>query len=288
LQRRYRKWNLALSVVPIVLIAVVFKYLYHVYDLEVLSPSLFMSGLIAGDIFLLGFLIAGVLVDYKEGEKVPGDLAASFAAVFDDLSVVYKVNKVQATRESLKHVLDLIGSLKDWFHRTEHTEALMDKISNLSDDFAAIVPFADSNAMFRLKDEQNKIRRLVIRARTIRGTYFVPSGYAIAEATNIFVIIGLLATQTSTIYEAVFFVGLIAFLNTYMLMLIKLLDNPFDYYSKDAGIDEVSLLPLDETEQRIVTLIKLLEGADAAPLSRVSSQPASESSADLTPDPIPS
>ena len=38
--------------------------------------ALFTS-LVAGTIFLIGFLISGVLSDYKESEKLPSELSAS-------------------------------------------------------------------------------------------------------------------------------------------------------------------------------------------------------------------
>ena len=85
-------------------------------------------------------------------------------------------------------------------------------------------------------------------------------------------IVGLLVTQSAAFYEAVFFVGLITFLNTYMLMLIRELDDPFDYRPQK-GVDEVSLLPLIETEQRISSVIKQLEsGESAQPVERAKVQ----------------
>ena len=55
--RILQKWSLALSVIPIMVLVAILKYIYHAYDLEVLPVSPFMSGLIAATIFLLGFLI---------------------------------------------------------------------------------------------------------------------------------------------------------------------------------------------------------------------------------------
>ena len=51
LRQLYRKWSLALSVTPIVLIVAVIKYIYHQYSFEVLEVSPFMSGLIAANVF---------------------------------------------------------------------------------------------------------------------------------------------------------------------------------------------------------------------------------------------
>jgi hypothetical protein len=171
-------------------------------------------------------------------------------SIFDEVSTAYKAKKTVAVRECLEHTLDLTRSLKHWFYKKENTDSLMDKLVSLNGYLKALENEAGSVSSDRIKQEQSAIRRNVIRVRTIRGTFFAPSGYAIAEAMNIVVILGLLLTKMGTLYEAVFFVGLITFVNTYMLTLIKQLDNPFDYYTKASGADEVSLMPLDEVIRR--------------------------------------
>lgn len=244
--RLIQKWSLALSVAPIILIVAALKYVYHVYDFEILPPSGFMAGLISANVFLLGFLISSVLIDYKESEKLPGELAANLMSILDEVSTIYKRNPTELVRACLEHTFELTQTIKNWFYKKENTDTLMNKLSRLNDYLDGLESVAGAGSVSRIKAEQSAIRRTIIRVRTIRGTSFAPSGYAIAEAMNILVIIGLLLTQIGTLFEAVFFVGLIAFVNTYMLMLIKQLDNPFDYYSKASGVDEVSLMPLDE------------------------------------------
>lgn len=254
-----QKWHLALRVLPIVIIVAALKYVYHQYGFEVLEVSPFMSGLIGANIFLLGFLISSVLIDYKESEKLPGELAASLMSIFEEVATIYKTQKSAVVKECLDHTLTLAVSLKNWFYKIEHTDPLMDKLSELNDFLAKLrAETDDAGAIGRIKAEQSAIRRNVIRVRTIRGTFFSPSGYAIAEAMNIVVILGLLLTQIDNFYAAVFFVAFITFVSTYMLLLIKELDNPFDYYTDPHGTDEVSLMPLDEMIRRAEASVKQL------------------------------
>lgn len=49
----------------------VLKLLAHQYRLEFISLNPLFTGIVTANIFLLGFLIAGVLADYKESEKLP-------------------------------------------------------------------------------------------------------------------------------------------------------------------------------------------------------------------------
>ena len=58
--------------------------------------ALFTS-LVAGIIFLIGFLITGVLSDYKESEKLPSEITASIKTLIDDAYTIYKIkNSVTA------------------------------------------------------------------------------------------------------------------------------------------------------------------------------------------------
>ncbi|MBI5301821.1 MAG: hypothetical protein HY868_06775 [Chloroflexi bacterium] len=255
LNRERLKWQVAIAVQPVVLVVVVIKFVFIYLDVEVWEMNPLLSGLIAANVFLLGFLISGVLVDYKEAERLPGDLGASLASLFDEVQTIYRDTGAPIARECIEQILCLTVVLKDWFYKKQNTDAVMIELSRLNQYLAGLGKIGEAGATMRIKNEQTAIRKTLIRVRTIRGTFFVPSGYAIAEATNISVILALWLTKIASAYESLFFVGLIAFLTTYMLALIRRLDNPFDYYSKDSGVDEVSLMPLDEVQRWIEQFI---------------------------------
>ena len=96
--------------------------------------ALFTS-LVAGTIFLIGFLITGVLSDYKESEKIPSDLTASLKSLFDDAYTIYKGKNSAAAVNFLEFQKSFINSLMDWFHRKERTKSMLDKISAMNDFF---------------------------------------------------------------------------------------------------------------------------------------------------------
>jgi len=255
---RFQKWHLALKVFPVVILVVIMKFLAHQFGLEFISLNPLFTGIVTANIFLLGFLIAGVLSDYKESEKLPGDLATSIETIVDECLIIYKNKKAEQAKECLEYTLVLTNSIDDWFHKRERTRALMDKISWFNNFFLEFEPLTQANFIARLKQEQSAIRRMLIRIHTIRETSFVSSGYAIAEAITIFLIMGLLFVKIDPFYEAIFFVSAIVFLQTYMIALIKDLDDPFEYYGDNIGPDEVSLKPLDDLKLRIEDKIRTI------------------------------
>jgi hypothetical protein len=254
---RFQKWHLALKILPVVILVVLLKLIAHQFGLEFISLNPLFTAIVTANIFLLGFLIAGVLADYKESEKLPGDLAASIETIADECLIIYKNKKAESAKECLEHILSLTSSIDDWFHKKERFRVLMDKISLFNDFFLAFESLTQANFIGRLKHEQSAIRRMLIRIHSIRETYFVSSGYAIAEAVTIFLIIGLIFVKIDPFYEALFFVSAIAFLQTYMIALIKDLDDPFEYYGENIGPDDVSLKSLDDLKLRIEEKMRL-------------------------------
>jgi hypothetical protein len=257
LEKQFQKWSLALKVLPILGLIIILKLLVHQSGREFITLNPLFTGVVTANIFLLGFLLAGVLTDYKESEKLPGELATSIESIIDECLIIYTDKKAKPASECLEYTLNLIDSIINWFHKKERTKTLMDKLSGFNDFFLAFESLTQANFIARLKQEQTAIRRMLTRIHTIRETSFVSAGYAIAEAITIFLIIGLLLVKIEPFNEALFFVGAIAFLQIYMIALIKDLDNPFEYYEKEKTADEVSLKPLEDLKQRLEDKIRL-------------------------------
>ena len=191
------------------------------------------------------------MTDYKESEKLPGELAISIETIADECMIIYKKTIAKPAEECLVYILDMIDSINGWFYKKERTRSLMDKLSGLNDFFLDFESLTRANFIARLKQEQSAIRRILTRIHTIRETSFVSAGYAIAEAITVFLMIGLMFVKIEPFYEALFFISAIAFLQTYMIALIKDLDNPFEFYAKEREADEISLKPLDDLKQRL-------------------------------------
>lgn len=259
LTKHYKKWFLALKILPLVGLIIIIKLIAHQLNWEFISLNPLFSGIVTANIFLLGFLLAGVLTDYKESEKLPGELASSIETIADECLIIYKNKKAKPAKECLVYILGMIDSINGWFHKKERTRSLMERLSGLNDFFLAFESLTQANFIARLKQEQSTLRRILTRIHTIRETSFVSAGYAIAEAITVFLIIGLTFVKIEPFYEAMFFISAIAFLQTYMIALIKDLDNPFEFYVKERGADEISLKPLDDLRQRIDEKIKALD-----------------------------
>ncbi|MFA5011822.1 MAG: hypothetical protein WC644_07670 [Ignavibacteria bacterium] len=107
------------------------------------------------------------------------------------------------------------------------------------------------NYIIKMKTDQNSIRKMTLRIDTIRDTEFVSSTYAIVQVMGLLIAFGLLIIVIGTFHSSLFFTSLVTFLISYMYLLIKNLDNPFDYSAKGENGTEISLKPIHDLESAL-------------------------------------
>jgi hypothetical protein len=245
----WQKWSTTVKVMPLILLVALLKLLSHKFGFEVMELNALFTSLVAGTIFLIGFLISGVLSDYKESEKIPNELSASLKSMSDDAYTIWKSKNSQTAREFMDFQKTFLDSLMKWFYKKERTKTLLANLSQMNNFFVeldkeGIIPAY----IVKMKNEQNNIRKLILRIDTIRDTDFIGSAYAIVEAMGFLTGLGLIMIKIEPFYASLFVTLLVTFLISYMVFLIIDLDNPFDYSSKGESGTEISLKPLHDLE----------------------------------------
>jgi len=248
----WQKWSIAFKIVPLVIVVAILKFLSHKFGLEIMELNALFTSLVAGTIFLIGFLVSGVLSDYKESEKIPSELSASMKTLFDDTYTIYKGKNSDTAHQFIEFQKSFINSLMDWFYKKERTQSILEKISMMNHFFIELdKEGVQANYIIKLKNEQNSLRKMILRIDTIRATEFVGSAYAIVEAMGFLITIGLIIIKIEPFYASLFFTLLVTFLISYMFLLIKDLDNPFDYSVNGESGTEISLKPIHDLESEL-------------------------------------
>jgi hypothetical protein len=246
-QRIWQKWSVAVKIIPILIIVGILKFFSHKLGYEFMELNALFTSLVGGTIFLIGFLISGVLSDYKESEKIPSELSASIKTLYDDAYTIYKSKNSETARQLIEFQKSFLDSLMDWFYKKERTRVLLQKISMMNDFFIELDKEGIQPAyIIKMKNEQANIRKTILRIDTIRDTDFIGSAYAIVEAMGFLTALGLIIIKIEPFYASLFLTLLITFLITYMVFLIIDLDNPFDYSVKGESGTEIPLKPLHD------------------------------------------
>lgn len=235
-----------------------FKLFFQYLDIELLEVNALLTAIISGNIFILGFLLNSTLRDYKEAEKIPGDISSSLETIFDECEIMLMNKKEPVVIDAIKHVLKTEKMFINWFYKKSYTQEVLMQISNFNYFFKAFEPLTQANFIVRMKNEQNNLRKQLIKANTLRDTPFYEASYKIAKISVFFLLFLLTLLTSDPFYEHFFFILVIVFLTIFLVSLIKDLDDPFEYDDEDIS-DEVSLKPLSDFSKRAKTKMKKWE-----------------------------
>lgn len=253
------RWRLLFKVLPVVALVVGAKLISLVVSgWEPISVSLLLSGLIAADVFLLGFLLSGTLSDFKESERLVGDLAAGVESITDECVGLGQGAGADPARRCVLHLRALVADLIGWLEQRAPADAAIERLGVLYDQLDELEPFTQAPFLARVKQEHASIRRNLTRIRTLADTSFVIAGYAIAEISTGLVIVALLLVELDPFAQEFFFVLAVTLLVVYLLALIRELDQPFPRDRRSSRA-RVSLRPLQDLAERLASIADRLE-----------------------------
>jgi len=256
--------RLLIGALPFAVGVVLVKWLVAEQGWERLELSPLLAGAIAAEVFILGFLLTGTAGDFKEAERLPGELASSLETIADECLITYEEHKLPEAKQGLAQLIELSRSIRLWLLQDRGFDDVMSDIRALNGPFRVMAPAIQAGFTTRLKSEQAAIRKIVIRMDTMRRTSYVAAGYLIAEVTALLLIAVMVLTDLGALAPTLYLVGLISYLLCYLVGLIRDLDNPFEYRSGEPGAADVSLDVLERNEDRLRALFGALDAAPAA------------------------
>ncbi len=246
-----QKWAIALKIAPILVGLVAARAVVDAADASFIDLTGLFGSMIAANVFVLGFLLAGTLADYKESERLPGELASSIETTADECLITYRNKGAPEALDALAYMSDFSSALLRWFHKQERTKDLLTRVSGMNEFLLAFESLTQPNFIVRLKQEQNNIRRMILRIDAIRDTPFLSVGYSMSYIGTVALLGGLLFANIERYYQAMFYLVLIGFLLIYLTVLIKDVDNPFDHYKDGAESAHVSLKPIFDIDEKL-------------------------------------
>ena len=270
--------RLLVSVLPVALAIVLIKFIADRADWQIFEVNPLLAGAVAAEVFIVGFLLNGTASDFKEAEKLPGEVASSLETIADECLITYSELKLPEAKTALAQLLEISRSIRMWLLHDRGLDDVMSDIRALNGPYAVMAPAIQAGFTTRLKSEQAAIRKLVIRMDTMRRTSYVSAGYLIAEVTAVTLMVVLVITDLGALAPSLVLVGLISYLLVYLVSLIRDIDNPFEYANGAPGAADVSLDVLERNEDRLRALLGALDPAPAVPSAAA---PGADASSDM-------
>lgn len=232
---------------------------------DVLAMHPLFSALVAASVFLLSFLLNGVLSDYKESEKLPGELATALKVLALEVKAIPIHNARADVDDVLDSIRDLASTTLRWIKgevNTTHMMSCYDMTHRHVVRSSTWLP--DSTLKGRLMIEMAGILRAVNRIEVIRETDFSQLVYLLAYTSSFILCGSLVFVHPGTIgdMDNSWILFVLSWLLIFILHLISDLDNPFGF-SDPSSAEDVDLTILESAESMIVALC--LDQAESKP-----------------------
>jgi hypothetical protein len=246
------KWRLMVTTIPIMVIVVSMKILLvKVFYFPGIVDFSEIGLVITGGIFLIGFMLAGTLADYKESEKIPSDIACTIESMEDTVVLAHAFKSDYDLAVQKRQLFDLTESIIQYFKHNETEENVFAKIDGLTSIALHVEQTRMGSTTSWIKREQTNLRKLFARTTVIKRTHFISTGYAFLEVLTVAIIGLLLISRFDNFIISIVLVSFITQIFYYMVHLIKDIDHPFEYPAdgKTRAAD-IDLFPLIEYHRR--------------------------------------
>ncbi len=234
-----------------------FVFGIHITELIELSD---ITIVFTGAFFVFGLLLAATMTDFKESEKIPGEVASNLEAIKDWIYLAFKAPRTKGLPLSedkldttmLRNELILITEgIIQWINSQKKDSKEIFPLIRKSNEIAYY--FAergvDKEAVKGIQENTNAMRKQLTRAYSISRNNFIKPAYTLLKSILVIVFLLLLTTKFKTITGDRFVTASVSFLLTYLYLLIIGLDDPFNISKGDT---EVDLKPINRFKQRLL------------------------------------
>lgn len=246
------KYHLLFSVIPVVLIVGALKIGVHLLNWEVIPKEMtsFFPSILTGIIFILGFLLAGVVTDYKESEKIPNEIAGSLFGLWQEAEYIRSVSNSKLAETLMHQIKNFIPTLKNDFFILHN-----DKLPKLLDSFSATIidigkEGVAPNYVMRMKTDVALLKKTINRITVIRNTDFIPSVFISIKAISIVFLSVYCLLNVDPWWGGLILVSIFTFVIFSILFVITDMEDPFEYDGSDEiKSDEISLEVLENIQK---------------------------------------
>jgi hypothetical protein len=254
-----KKWGILLKALVIVIVLLVVKTVIFMYGYDTVPINPVLGAFITGAIFTIAVIFTGTFTDFKESEKIAGEMAAALKALYND-SIVIPLADVAPLVTMREHIRGLLNTINAAFMENNfNPRAINHAMDKVTDDIRVLGKLnVAPPTLAKLRVELGILDRLVNRVDVITRTDFIPAAYAVAEIATTAVILLMLFVENEHFLEGALIFVFLSLMLIALVMLIKDMDNPFEFQQgTSADVDIDSLINLGAYfEEREANLAK--------------------------------
>jgi len=241
-----KKWGILLKALVIVLVLFGVRTVIFVsgYDTVPINPV--VGAFITGAIFTIAVIFTGTFTDFKESEKIAGEMAGALKALYND-SFVIPLQDETPLVTMRSHIRALLNTINTSFMENNFNPRVINHAMDIVTDDIRVLGKLNvaPPTIAKLRAEMGALDRLVNRVDVISRTEFIPAAYAVAEIATAAVILVMLFIENDHYLEGSVVFVFLSLMLIALVLLIKDMDNPFEFQQgTSADVDINTLLDL--------------------------------------------
>jgi hypothetical protein len=236
-----KKWGIILKALVIVLVLLGVRTMINILGYDTVPITPIVGAFITGAIFTIAVIFTGTFTDFKESEKIAGDMASALKALYND-SIVIPLEDQTPLVTMRSHIRALLNTINASFMENNfNPRAINHAMDIVTDDIRVLGKLnVAPPTLAKLRIELGALDKLVNRVDVITRTDFIPAAYAIAEIATAAVILVMLFVKNDPYLEGSVIFVFLSLMLIALVFLIKDMDNPFEFHqgtSADVDID---------------------------------------------------
>jgi hypothetical protein len=242
-------WRILFKVLPWTVLFCAAKLGLHRVGLEPWAFDALTGSLFGAATFVVSLVLGGTLGDYRTSEGLPGQIANSLETIEDGNQLVALSHGEKYGAGSLRQHLGVVAAaLEESLASGSGMDRVETAIDDLNPAIAQLEQVAGPGVANRIQMEQGKIRLWVAQIQGVRDTDFLGPAYVLLIIFLTGAVVTLLLLGADSFSENVTVSGFLFTSFLYLLLLIRDLDNPFQYDGKSSV--DASLEPLSRVRSR--------------------------------------
>jgi hypothetical protein len=245
------KWKLFLKVLPLTALFALAKAGVHALGLEPWQFDSLTGSLFGASTFVLAFVLSGTLASYNASEDMVVQFVNAVESIDDVNHYLGGMRPDLDTSGLNAHLADLLQQLAGWLANTLSFDQIEARLAQINASLADLREQSGDSVVDRALPELARIRIMIQRMAINRDSDFLGPAYAMLEIFLVGAVLALLLIGADRFSETLVVSCFLFTSFTYLLLLIRDLDNPFQY--DGSSCVDVDLLPLHRCRERLLS-----------------------------------
>jgi hypothetical protein len=244
------KWRLFFKVLPLTALFALAKLAVHTLGFEPWEFDSLTGSLFGASTFVLAFVLSGTLAAYSASEDMVAQFINAIESIQDINNYVARLQPGLEIARLTSCLDDLLGQLGQWLSNQVGFEVIEASLADLNLIMADLRHSSGDSVVDRGLPELARMRILVNRMASNRDSDFLGPAYAMLEIFLVGTVVALLLIGAERFSENMVVSSFLFTSFTYLLLLIRDLDNPFQY--DGSSCIDIDLSALNSCRQRLL------------------------------------